>query len=33
MRIGETNWVDVETYLKHDDRCVVRLLGSMEQHV
>jgi creatinine amidohydrolase len=31
MKIAETNWMQVEEYLKHDDRCVVPL-GSTEQH-
>ncbi len=31
MRISELNWMQVEAYLKHDDRCVLPL-GSTEQH-
>jgi creatinine amidohydrolase len=31
MRIKEMNWMQVEDYLKHDDRAVVPL-GSTEQH-
>ncbi|HEX4261578.1 MAG TPA: creatininase family protein [Acetobacteraceae bacterium] len=31
MRIGEMNWMQVEAYLRTDDRCVVPL-GSTEQH-
>jgi len=31
MRLSETNWMQVETYLQNDDRCVVPL-GSTEQH-
>jgi creatinine amidohydrolase len=31
MRIGEMNWMQVESYLRSDDRCVVPL-GSTEQH-
>ena len=31
MRIGEMNWMQVEDYLRHDDRCVLPL-GSTEQH-
>jgi creatinine amidohydrolase len=31
MRISEMNWMMVEDYLKHDDRCVLPL-GSTEQH-
>jgi creatinine amidohydrolase len=31
MRIGEMNWMQVESYLRGDDRCVVPL-GSTEQH-
>jgi creatinine amidohydrolase len=31
MRITEMNWMQVEAYLKHDDRAVVPL-GSIEQH-
>ena len=31
MKISETNWSDVETYLKKDDR-VILPLGSTEQH-
>src|ERR671926_1029819 len=31
MRISETNWMMVEEYLRHDDRCVLPL-GSTEQH-
>jgi creatinine amidohydrolase len=31
MRISEMNWMMVEEYLKHDDRCVLPL-GSTEQH-
>ena len=31
MRVSETNWLQVEEYLRHDNRCVVPL-GSTEQH-
>jgi creatinine amidohydrolase len=31
MRVSEMNWMQVEAYLRHDDRCVVPL-GSTEQH-
>jgi creatinine amidohydrolase len=31
MKIAEMNWMQVEEYLKHDDRAVVPL-GSTEQH-
>ena len=31
MRIAEMNWMMVEEYLKHDDRCILPL-GSTEQH-
>lgn len=31
MRVAEMNWMEVEAYLAHDDRCVVPL-GSTEQH-
>lgn len=31
MRIGELNWMDVESYLKTDDR-IMLVLGSCEQH-
>lgn len=31
MRIDEMNWGQVETYLRHDDRCIIPL-GSTEQH-
>ena len=31
MRISESNWVEVETWLATDDRCVLPL-GSTEQH-
>ncbi len=31
MRISEMNWMQVEEYLKRDDRCVLPL-GSTEQH-
>ncbi len=31
MRISGMNWMQVEEYLKHDDRCVLPL-GSTEQH-
>lgn len=31
MRLSEMNWMMVEEYLKHDDRCVLPL-GSTEQH-
>src|SRR6476660_7785348 len=31
MRIAEMNWMMVEEYLRHDDRCVLPL-GSTEQH-
>lgn len=31
MKISELNWMQVETYLQHDDRAIVPL-GSTEQH-
>ena len=31
MRISDMNWMQVEEYLKHDDRCVLPL-GCTEQH-
>ena len=31
MRFGDLNWMDVEEYLKHDDR-VMLVLGSSVQH-
>lgn len=31
MRIANMNWMQVEQYLQHDDRCVLPL-GSTEQH-
>ena len=31
MKIAEMNWMQVEEYLKHDDRAVLPL-GSTEQH-
>jgi creatinine amidohydrolase len=31
MRIGDMNWMQVEEYLRHDDRAVLPL-GSTEQH-
>jgi creatinine amidohydrolase len=31
MRVTEMHWMQVEAYLRHDDRCVVPL-GSTEQH-
>lgn len=31
MKISDTNWFEIEDYLKHDDRCVLPL-GSTEQH-
>ena len=31
MRITDMNWMQVEDYLKRDDRCVLPL-GSTEQH-
>lgn len=31
MQICQMNWMQVEQYLKHDDRCVLPL-GSVEQH-
>ena len=31
MRLIEMNWMQLEEYLKHDDRCVLPL-GSTEQH-
>ena len=31
MRVTEMNWMQVEAYLQHDDRCIVPL-GSTEQH-
>ena len=31
MQITDMNWMQVEAYLEHDDRCVLPL-GSVEQH-
>jgi len=31
MRLEELNWMDVEEYLKHDDR-IILVLGACEQH-
>src|SRR5436305_1249570 len=31
MKISSLNWMQVEDYLKHDDRAVIPL-GSIEQH-
>lgn len=31
MKISEMNWMQVEAYLKNDDRAIVPL-GSTEQH-
>jgi creatinine amidohydrolase len=31
MRIGDLNWMQVEDYLKGDDRCIIPI-GSTEQH-
>src|SRR5574338_30969 len=31
MRLEELNWMDVESYLKHEDR-VMLVLGACEQH-
>src|SRR5512146_2713042 len=31
MRIEDLNWMDVEEYLKHDDRLIL-VLGACEQH-
>jgi creatinine amidohydrolase len=31
MKISDLNWMQLEKYLKHDDRCVLPL-GSTEQH-
>lgn len=31
MRVAETTWMEIEDYLRHDDRCVIPL-GSTEQH-
>jgi creatinine amidohydrolase len=31
MRIEELNWMDVEEYLKHDDRLIL-IIGACEQH-
>ena len=31
MKIDDSNWFEIEAYLKHDDRCVLPL-GSTEQH-
>ncbi len=31
MRIRDMNWMQVEEYLKRDDRCILPL-GSTEQH-
>ncbi len=31
MRIEDLNWMDVEEYLKHDDRLIL-VVGACEQH-
>lgn len=31
MKIADMNWLQVEEYLQHDDRCILPL-GSIEQH-
>jgi len=31
MKVRESNWMDVERFLEHDDRCILPL-GSVEQH-
>lgn len=31
MNVRDTNWLQIEAYLQHDDRCVLPL-GSVEQH-
>ena len=31
MKICQSNWFDIESYLKTDDRCILPL-GSTEQH-
>jgi creatinine amidohydrolase len=31
LRIAESNWADIQAYLRHDDRCVLPF-GSTEQH-
>ena len=31
MRIEDLNWMDVEAYLKQDDRLIL-VLGTIEQH-
>lgn len=31
MRVARTTWMQIEDYLRHDDRCVIPL-GSTEQH-
>ena len=31
MKISDSNWQQIEDYLKHDDRCILPL-GSTEQH-
>ena len=31
MRIEDLNWMDVEGYLKHDDRLIL-VIGACEQH-
>ena len=31
MKIAEMNWMQVQAYLGHDDRCILPL-GSTEQH-
>jgi creatinine amidohydrolase len=31
MRIEDLNWMDVENYLKHDDRLIL-VIGACEQH-
>ena len=31
MRVSESNWQQIETYLKTDDRAILPL-GSTEQH-
>jgi len=32
MRLEDLNWMDVEEYLKHEDRLML-VLGACEQHV
>src|SRR5664279_2864941 len=31
MRIEDLNWMDVESYLQHDDRLII-VLGACEEH-